>query len=234
MAKKLTLVTVVLMGWVCQPQQGHADLITLTGDMVHSTGHVGNFHGTLEYTAADAGHATLTIVLKNTTPAHGGYLTAFVLNNPGDAITGFALTGNGNGNFQLILADSSPNPASGVPYGAFDFGASTGSKFLGDGSPNGGLAINDQATFTFALTGANLHLLSTSSFVNELSTDPSQGHDAQFFLARFRGFAQDSPAGSDKVPADVVPTPEPSTLLLGALGLCLGVVPRAYRRFRAV
>lgn len=229
MAKKLVLMTVVLMGWVCQPQHGHADLITLTGDMAHATGHVGNFHGTLEYTAADAGHATLTVVLKNTTPAHSGYLTAFVLNNPG-AITGFALTGNGNGNFQLILADSSPNPTNGPPYGAFDFGASTGSKFLGDGSPNGGLAVNEQATFTFALTGANLHLLSTSSFVNELSTDPSQGHDAQFFLARFRGFAQASPAGSDKVPADVVPTPEPSTLLLGTLGLCLGYV----RRFRAV
>lgn len=235
MAQRILFAMAAALAWTASALPGHAGPITIDGDSVHSTSHVGDFHATLQYVASDAGHATLTVVLKNTTPAYGGYLTAFVLNNPGNAISGFALTGNGNGNFHLILAGSSPNPTNGAPFGAFDFGASTGSSFEGGGSPNGGLAMNQQGTFTFALTGTHLNLLNETSFVNELSVGPGQGQGPEFFVARFRGFDRECPAGSDKVPADVVAqTPEPATLLLGALGICLGAAPSVYRRLRPV
>ncbi len=183
-----------------------ADPITIVGDTAHSTEGLGNFSATLTYTPTSASTALLTIALTNTTsPAIGGFLTGFVLNNPGGAITGITFSST-NANFQLLGGPSFNNSVSGSPFGDFDFGAALGGDFLGGGSPNGGIPAGGSATFVFSLVGSGFDLFNEMSFVNALSSDPG-GPGAQFFVARFRGIPVG--AGSDKVPGQFDDPPPP-------------------------
>src|SRR5262249_23276367 len=94
----------------------HAGLIT----GVNALNGLGKFDGTFDYTPVDANHGTLSITLKNTSPAaNGGYLTAFVFNNPGQHITGATLWSS-NLHFHLLGGPTFNNGVPGTPYGQFD------------------------------------------------------------------------------------------------------------------
>lgn len=198
-----------IWGWVGAAQ---ASLIII------GEGSYGDFRGELTYQAEAPDQATLTLELKNTSlETRGGYLTAFVFNNPAERITGVAMT-PAQHEFNLLTGKKSQDGIKEAPYGVFDLGASIW-KNLDGGNPQQGLAAGQNDTFTFALTGADLHQLDEWSFIRELSASPEGGGPA-FFVARFRGF---DGGLSDKVPAQlalqVVPTPLPGSMLLLAAGL---------------
>ena len=200
-----------------------ADLLTSSGGL----NGLGSFAGSFTYTPTDATTGSLAVELTNSSdPARGGFLTAFVFNNPGGKITGVSLTG-APAHFALI-AGGYDNGINGAPFGQFDIGVSTGGSFEGGGNPSGGLGVGLSGTFHFTLTGAGLNTLDTASFFNTLSVPPGAGEGTQAFVARFRGF---QPSGSDKVPgvltpddittADVLPEPASCVLAVGGAGLAL-------------
>ena len=196
---------------------------------------LGSFKGSFTYAPVDATHATLEVVLTNTSPAaNGGFLTAFVFNNPQDRITGATLTAS-NAHFALLGAPPFHNGINGASFGHFDLGASTGGSFEGGGNPGGGIGVGQTATFTFHLTGNALGTLKVSDFFSTLSVPPGDGSGHVAFLARFRGFAH----GSDKVPGTDPPSgptpasfsaPEPAALTLGGLAALLLPLLALWRR----
>lgn len=189
--------------------------INIAAYMPGSTEGLGDFSGSLEYfyDDADAAIGRLVVKLTNTTPVGGGYLTGFLMNNP-DPITSISGFAAPNATWQQLgLSD---NGLSGNPFGDFDFGAALDGDFLGGGSPNDGIAVFDTGTFTFDFAGTALDALTTLSFTQAFSTDPpGSTYGPEFFLARFKGI--DAGAGSDKVPAAVVPIP--GTLILLGSGI---------------
>jgi hypothetical protein len=176
---------------------------------IAGNGPLGSFTGDFSY---DPVTGTITVALTNTSPAaNGGYLTSFAINNPDGAITGVTLDST-DPNFALLGIGTLDNTIKASPFGKFDIGASsTKAQLLGGGKPSFGIAPNRSATFTFSVIGGEgLYL---QDFLNELSSNPGGG-GAQFFIARFRGFAD---GGSDKVPGTAVPLPP--TLILFVTGL---------------
>lgn len=203
---------VVLCGlW---PATAGAELIDITGDAGLSG--LGFYQGSLAYTASDAGHATLTVALRNTSPAaNGGYLTGFAFNDPGGQVTGVTL--GGPAAFALLGGPTFDNGINGAPFGHFDIGAAVGGSFEGGGKPSPGLGVDQTGTFLFSLTGSSLNTLTAHSFAEELSVGPGSGAGGVPFVARFRGFNN---GGSDKVPDSVVSqSPEPGTLALAGVAL---------------
>jgi hypothetical protein len=147
------------------------------------------------------------VELHNTSPADGGgFLTAIAFDNPGGRITGAALSST-NPNFQLLGQPGDGGRVPAPPFGDFDLGASTSGKFLGGGSPGGGIGAGESATFTFDLSGQGLDELSAESFLGEPPATAGGDLGPAAFVARFRGFGN---GGSDKVPgylADTAPPP---------------------------
>ncbi len=227
-----------LFAWLAAPA-AQASWIAIDGNGAQSTSQLGNFSGKLTYDALSATSATLTVQLTNTSnPANGGFITGFVFNNPGNALTGASLTAS-NANFVLLGGPNFQNSINGAPFGSFDMGAALGGNYLGGGSPLGGLAVGQNGTFNFSLTGTHLNSLQVGDFVSARSdVQKGGGGGAQFLAVRFRGFAN---GGSDKVPGVPVsggpvgaplPTPEPTTLLLAGMGAGLACVPPLLRRRR--
>ncbi|HKB39676.1 MAG TPA: PEP-CTERM sorting domain-containing protein [Gemmataceae bacterium] len=189
---------------------------------------LGSFTGDFTYTPLTSNSATLDIVLNNTSLlANGGYLTAFVFNNPDHAITGGTLTSS-NSNFHLLGGSNYNGEVKAPPFGKFDLGASITGQFLGGGSPRGGIPAGGSATFTFSLTGHGLDALTTASFYAARSSPEAQDLDPAYFVARFRGFKN---GGSDKVPGQISgggggggtggieSAPEPGTMTLAGIGI---------------
>lgn len=188
--------------------------------LIFGDGPLGDFTGSLVVSNQTSTTATLTVTLTNTSSVdNGGYLVAFVLNNPSDKITGIELK-TAPANFGLLGAAPFQNGVNGAPNGKFDFGASTSNKFEGGGSPQLGLGVGVTGTFVFELKGTNLGALSDLDFANSFSSGTGIGRGPEFFVARFRGFKDE---GSDKVPGSLTAVPEPSSLvscsIAGVLGL---------------
>jgi hypothetical protein len=219
----LSLVLVVATG-----ADGHAGMITSAAGLEGR----GSFNGTAQYSAANANQATLTVELWNTSlAANGGYLTAFVFHNPSDQITGATLVST-NSHFSILGGPSFQGDIAAPPFGNFDLGASTSGAFLGGGSPVGGIGVGESSTFTFALEGTGLDLLTWDSFFDTASAADGGSHGPVAMLARFRGFIN---GGSDKVPGGTIEeiprdSPEPATLLLGAMATLAGLGSRWRRR----
>ncbi len=200
---------ILLLSFLAIPRASYATIL-LVGN-----GTWGDFEGSFAYNPLSAASAKLEIILKNTSPvANGGYLTGFVFNNPSNLIEGVTtstIPGEfTNTNFQLLGATTFNNGVSASPYGDFDIGAALGGMFLGGGSPNSGIPVNDDDKFVFYLSGNGLNTINELSFINEKADGGNE-----FFMARFKGLRVGE--GSEKVPGDVVP--EPATLSLLGLGL---------------
>lgn len=173
-----------------------ADIIGISGSVGNSTEQTGcTFTATIEYTFAGGSSGTVVFSLTNDTPPSvGGYLTGFVFNiDSGDAGASGVLTAKTNANF--LYTGNEPAP----PFGNFDAGAALGADWTGGGAPQGGIAIGQTDSFTFAITASDAGSLSASSFIN--------GPNDFDFVSRFRGLDN---GGSDKVP---VPGPTGAAVL---------------------
>jgi hypothetical protein len=209
------------VGLLFQPSSARATVLVQDDPNSHQGSPLGHFTGSLTY---NQGTATLAVTLTNTSdPSTGYFLTAFGFGNPGDKITGVTYSTT-NSNFALIGGSSFQDGIKTTPFGTADIGASaTGGEWDGGGSPNGGLAVGQSATFTFKFTGTGVNSLTEKDFLNALTEDP-EGAGSVLLPVRFRGGQ-----GSDKVGAVVIP--EPASLVLGLSGLIpLGLV--AVSRFR--
>lgn len=199
---------------------------------------LGTFAGTADYVAADAGHATLTISLLNTSPAaNGGFLTAFALRDLSGLVTGATVSAT-NPNFGPIGGPDFHGGIAAPPFGDYDLGASVTDQFLGGGSPVGGIGVGESAAFAFTLTGTGLDGLTLENFLGGPPAAPNPGPPT--LVVRFRGFNN---GGSDKVPGvlEVVPpsgsgpggnvppsgsgptTPEPASLVLAVFATIGGL-----------
>jgi len=194
---------------------------------IDGIGPLGSYSGSLGYSFTDATTAELEISLTNTSPAaNGGFLTAFVFNNPSNFISGVSLSTT-DSDFGLLGGPSFSNGINGAPFGQFDIGASTGGGFTGGGNPALGIAVGGSETFTFSLTGASLNTLTEQSFLDTLSVPPGDGEGSQSFVARFRGFED---GGSDKVPGteDGNVISEPASLLLFGTGMAAAFLRKRF------
>jgi hypothetical protein len=194
-----------------------AGMATASEILVGNTGNssampnLGNFQAVLTYMDTSAASASLRIDLTNTSPpANGGFITAFVFNNPGNQISTISQGTPFGANFSVIGSATVPQTVNGAPFGHFDFGASTGGSFEGGGNPARGFGVGATESFVFNFTGTGLNNLNENSFINTLSGGTGAGQGDQSFAVRFRGFLN---GGSDKVPG-MRQGPEPASLVL--------------------
>ncbi len=153
----------------------------IVGDTANSEHSPGDFSDSISDTFTDSANASLVVSLTNTSSAaNGGYLTAFVLNNPDDPITGIGLTSTSTSFGTLLFDDEGVNE---TPFGHFDLGATAEAG----GPPQNGIAVGDTVVFTFTLTGTMLDTLGVGRFDDSPSVAPGIGQGAQSFVAGSEG-----------------------------------------------
>jgi hypothetical protein len=197
-----------------------AGTVYIQSDSANSTEGIGGFTGSISYDDL----STLTVTLKNTTPVGGGFITGFLFNIVGDAVA--TLAPNPTGGFVDLRTSGASNALDGNPFGSFEAGAALGGKFLGGGSPNNGIAVGDEATFVFNVTGADAADLTVEDFLGQTSAGNADGSAS--FLVRFRGI--NFGAGSDKVPGTTVAVPLPPAAWTGLATLGLAGFASMKRR----
>lgn len=219
-----TILTLVLLGSASLSSAA----IAISGGGAGSESGLGFFTGSLDYVATNATTASLTVNLKNTSPAaNGGYLTGFAFNLPSGPTFALAFYPP-VGDFDSISGSVTSHAVNASPFGQFNIAISTGSPFNGGGPPSAGLAVSQSATFVINFFGTGLNTINTQSFLNELSEGSGAGQGYKSFVVRFRGFEND---GSDKVPGTTSVVPEPSSY---AMVLAAGIgVMTAIRKRRA-
>src|SRR5262245_7676801 len=95
----------IALGPTVQP----ARALNIVGVPGNSTSGLGNFSATFTYTASSATAATIVVSITNTSPAaNGGFLTAFVFNNPDNLITGVSLSSTSS-TFDTLLGSPTFN-----------------------------------------------------------------------------------------------------------------------------
>lgn len=207
-------VTVASIAAVAATTAAGAAVVPITSNSPLSTGNLGTFIGTLDYTYVGGNAGTLAVTLTNTTPgAIGGFITAFMFRPPPElGAFGSSLTAS---DFPLMV--NVPGGTNGSPFpGTWIGGAGLNGSWLAGGQPQNGIGIGQTGSFSFSITGANASMLTSDSFVSgSLVSDPYA------FVVRFRGMAE---GGSDKVPANQLPAPGAVALL------ALAGVARSRRR----
>ena len=200
--------TMACLAAACIGAAAQAAIVPITSNSSLSTENLGTFIGTLNYTFLGGTNGKLDVTLTNTTPsATGGYITAFMFRPPPEL-----------GAFTSVLTASDiasmsniPAGASGAPFpGTWLGGAGTGGSWLAGGSPTGAVPVGATGHWSFTITGANASALTSDSFVSGGSVT-----DSYAFIVRFRGMDD---GGSDKVPANQLPSPG-AMALLGLSGL---------------
>jgi hypothetical protein len=204
-------------------------LFTLGGD---TWGNWASASVIFSYTGISATTGQVDVQVTNTSTFGDPRVTGFAFNLPGSitGVSGFSSSLNG---WQSLFSSNDINTPG--QFGFFDAAATAH-------TPNTGVARNHTATFSFTLSGSNMLARSENSFLGQFSYDPPRGanESGEYFIARFQrvgpfGLFSDvsTPKGDARLaPPTKEPTqvPEPTTLLLSALGL-VGLV--AMRRRQA-
>jgi MYXO-CTERM domain-containing protein len=199
--------TMACLAAACIGAAAQAAIVPITSNSSLSTENLGTFIGTLNYTFLGGTNGKLDVSLTNTTPVStGGYITAFMFRPPAElgAFTS-VLTASDYAALTNIVAGASGAPFPGTWLG----GAGTGGSWLAGGSPTGGVPIGSTGNWSFTITGANASQLTSDSFVSG-----DKVSDPYAFIVRFRGLTD---GGSDKVPANQLPSPG-AVALLGLSG----------------
>lgn len=199
--------------------------VAIMSDTANSESGLGTWTGDFAYTPTSSTTAQMIISLTNTSPmTNGGFITAFVFNNPDSKLTASGSTISfTDTDFTAAIGSNAIN---GAPFGNFDVVTSTGGSFQGGGMPQLGIGVGVTETFTYNWTGTMLDTLTAQDFLSELSDGSmGAGQGTKAFAVRFRGFLD---GGSDKVPGipgmpgdpnGGNPVPEPSTMALFATGM---------------
>jgi len=187
---------------------------------------LGSFTGSASYSYSDSSHATFTVALTNTSPsANEGYITAmaFLLPSMTYQTKIYSVFMSSSPDEFHLLYQPKTSPFDNHPFHLdFDFGAAVGKSWEGGGKPSEGIGVGSTETFTFAMTGKGLDLLSIDDFTQQY------GGQNVFAALRFKGFED---GGSDKVLGELggggAQVPEPATLLLFGSGiLCYSLLKR--------
>lgn len=171
---------------------------------------------TLTYNALNTFQGVLTLDITNTSESWDPRLTSFAFNTPSGVLSVSNYVSEAAGWTYTFDRNDINTPGT---YGYFDVAGLSGPNFNG-GDPNEGIARNEKRTFTFGLVGLGLNLLTEETFVNSLSYDPIGGPDEseQYFIARFQHTGANGQGADVATPSSIRLVPEPTALMLTALG----------------